>query len=230
MESMYEILMGLPLFKGVSFNRLSEVIGSTKFHFLKYRDGDPIVSAGDPCTHIKFVISGAVRLTTVSRDGRMRVSQTITSPDVIAPDFLFGRFTTYPASGVAIGNTGILQIAKNDYLKILSSDNVFLINFLNTLSINAQKSVIGVLALSHGSLEERIAFWMVALTQRGSSDITLQCKQRDFYSLFGVQRSSFVSTLTAMQERGLLEYDQREIRFTSRPALIELLTNPQEES
>ena len=86
-----------------------------------------------------------------------------------------------------------------------------------------------MLALTHGTLEERIAFWIAALTQRGSTDITLQCKQRDIYSLFGVQRSSFINTLDSMQERGLLEYDQREIRFNSRPALIELLTNPQEE-
>lgn len=229
MDSMYEILMELPLFKGVSYDRLSQVIGSTKFHFLKYLDGETIVNAGDPCTHLKFVISGSARITTVSADSRMRVMQTVNSPDVIAPDFLFGRFTTYPGTAVAIGKTGIMQIEKTDYLKILNTDHVFLINFLNTLSINAQKSVIGVLALTHGSLEERIAFWMVALTQRGSADLTLQCKQRDFYSLFGVQRSSFVATLNGMQERGLLSYDQREIRFNSRQSLIELLTNPSED-
>ena len=39
MDSMYEILMALPLFHGVSYAKLSEVIGSTKFHFLKYLDG-----------------------------------------------------------------------------------------------------------------------------------------------------------------------------------------------
>ena len=229
MDSMYEILMELPLFKGVSFDRLSEIIGHTRFHFLKYNDGEPVVTADTPCTHLKFVISGAVRLTTVNADGRMRVCQTLQSPDVIAPDFLFGRFTHYPCSGTAIGKTGILQITKMDYLKILHSDDVFMLNFLNTLSINAQKSVIGVLALTNGSLEERIAFWIAALTQRGSKEITLQCKQRDFYSLFGVQRSSFMATLDSMRERGLVEYDQRELRFPSRPALVELLTNPSED-
>lgn len=229
MDSMYEHLMELPLFKGVSFDRISDIVGTTKFHFLKYTDRQPIVNAGDACTHIKFVISGAVRLTTNNADARMRVCQTVKSPDVIAPDFLFGRFTHYPCSATAIGSAGILQIAKLDYLKILNSDDVFLINFLNTLSINAQKSVIGVLALTCGSLEERIAFWVLALTQRGSTDITLQCRQRDFYSMFGVQRSSFMATLDSMQQRGLLTYDQREIHFLSRPALVELLTNPQED-
>ncbi len=229
MDSMYEILMDLPLFKGVGFDKMSEIIGTNKFHFLKFLDGETIVSAGDPCTHIRFIISGAARLTTVSGDSRMRVSQTLTAPDVIAPDFLFGRFTTYPATAVAIDRTSILQLSKNDYLNILNSDSVFLINFLNTLSMNAQKSVVGVLSLTHGTLEERIAFWIIALTQRGSTDITLQCKQRDFYSLFGVQRSSFISTLESMKERGLIDYDQREIRILSRPAMIDLLTSSQED-
>ncbi|MCM1348221.1 MAG: Crp/Fnr family transcriptional regulator [Firmicutes bacterium] len=229
MDSMYENLMELPLFKGVSFDRISDIVGATRFHFLKYAPGETITEAGEKCTHIKFVISGAARLVTLNSGGRLRVAQTIKAPEVIAPDFLFGRFTNYPCSVTAVGATGILQIAKLDYLKILHSDDVFLINFLNTLSINAQKSVIGVLALTNGSLEERIAFWIVALTQRGSTNISLQCKQRDFYSLFGVQRSSFMATLDSMAERGLVEYDQREIRFPSRPALVELLTNPQED-
>lgn len=229
MESMYEFLMDLPLLKGVSYERLSQILGSTRFHFLKYASGDDIISAGDECTHLKFVIKGAVRLSTLSPDGRMRVSQTIQTSDVIMPDFLFGRYTHYPCSGVAIGPTSILQISKMEYMKILATDQVFMLNLLNYLSIDAQKSVIGVLALAGGTLEERIAFWIVALTQRTATDITLQCKQRDFYSMFGVQRSSFVATLDSMKERGLLDYDTREIRFHSRTELAKLLTDPRED-
>ena len=73
-------------------------------------------------------------------------------------------------------------------MHILNNDEVFLFNFLNVLSMNAQKAVDGILAITSGNLEERIAFWIVALTQRGGTDITLACKQRDLYSLFGVQR------------------------------------------
>ena len=36
MESMYDILLELPLFKGASYNRISEIVGKAKFHFLKY--------------------------------------------------------------------------------------------------------------------------------------------------------------------------------------------------
>ncbi len=229
MDSMYEILMGLPLFNGVSYNRISEVVGSTKFHFLKYLAGEQIVQAGEPCTHIKFIISGSARVTIENSDGRFKVSQTLSKPDVISPYFLFGRATHYPCTATAIESTGILQISKQDYVKILNSDPIFLFNFLNLLSMNAQKAIDGVLALTTGSLEERIAFWIVALTQRGGKDIVLSCRQRDLYALFGVQRTSFIGTLDNMKSRGLIDYNQHEIRINSRADMLALLSSPAED-
>lgn len=224
MDSMYEILMELPLFKGVSYDNISKIVESTRFHFLKYLDGETIVNAGDACTHIRFIISGKARLSIGNTDGRFKVSQTLSAPDVIMPDYLFGRATHYPCTATAIGPTGILQITKQDYVTILHADQVFLFNFLNALSMNAQKAVDGVLAVTTGSLEERIAFWIIALTQRGGTDIVLSCRQRDLYSLFGVQRSSFMATLDGMKSRGLIDYNQQEIRIVSRTDLLELLT------
>ncbi len=222
---MYEILLGLPLFKGVSRERLSEVIGSVKFHFLKYLPNDTIVSAGDPCTHIKFIISGSARLTIANNDSRFLVSQTLSAPDVIAPECLFGSVTSYPCSGVAIEPTGILQISKADYLKILNMDQIFLFNYLNILSMNAQKATQGILAVTTGNLEERIAFWIVALTQRRGTDITLACRQRDLYSLFGVQRTSLKATLESLKERDIISYSSSEIRIKSRQSLTDILHN-----
>ncbi len=213
------------MFKGVSRERLSEVIGSVKFHFLKYLPNDTIVSAGDPCTHIKFIISGSARLTIANNDSRFLVSQTLSAPDVIAPECLFGSVTSYPCSGVAIEPTGILQISKADYLKILNMDQIFLFNYLNILSMNAQKATQGILAVTTGNLEERIAFWIVALTQRRGTDITLACRQRDLYSLFGVQRTSLKATLESLKERDIISYSSSEIRIKSRQSLTDILHN-----
>ncbi len=225
---MYEILMGLPLFKGVSRYKISEVVGMTKFHFLKYLEGETVVTAGDPCTHIIFIISGKLRVTIANSNNRFKVSQTLEAPNVLAPEFLFGRAPFYPCTAVALEPVSILQISKTDYTKILNSDEIFLFNFLNILSRNAQKAVDGILAITTGSLEERIAFWIISLTQPGGTDIALTCRQRDLYSLFGVQRTSFISTLDSLKERGIIEYDANEIRINSRQSLLEILNTSAE--
>lgn len=223
MDQMYQLLMGLPLFSGVTYDKMLEIIGNTKFHFLKYLEGETFINEGEPCTHLKFLISGQVRVSIANSDRRFTVSQTLSAPDVVAPEYIFGRSTVYPCTVTALGPTGILQISKSDYMKILHSDSIFLINYLNMLSMNAQKAVDGILSIATGSLEERIAFWIVALTQRGGTDITMTCKQRDLYSLFGVQRSSFISTLDSMKSRGLIDYSSTEIRIKNRRDLIDIL-------
>lgn len=223
MDSMYEILKGLPLFHGATSERISDIVGKAKFHFLKYLAGERIVSAGDQCTHVKFIISGSVRSTIANASERFKVAQTLEAPAVIAPEFLFGRATSYPCTVDAITDTSILQISKSDYITILNRDHIFLYNYLNTLSLNAQKSVEGILALSSGSLEERIAFWIVALTQYNGSDIKVSCRQRDLYSLFGVQRTSFIATLESMKQRGIIDFSQNEIIVLSRPSLVKMI-------
>jgi len=228
MESMYKILMELPLFKGVSHARMSTIIEKAKFHFFKYLPGEMIIMAGAPCTHIKFVISGAVRSEAVNSSGRFRIAQTIKAPGVIAPDFLFGRITTYPSTVTSLETSGIMQISKKEYVGMLQSDEVLLFNFLNLISMNAQKGGDGILSLTTGSLEERIAYWVVALTQRSSTDITLSCRTKDLYSFFGVQRTSFISTLDSMRQKGLLDYDTHEIRFHDRRKLADFFIRHKE--
>lgn len=221
--SMYKNLMSLPLFRGVSYSRLSEIVGTTRLAFLKYLPGESILQAGDRCTNIKFILSGRVRLVIRNENDRVRVGQTLTSPAVISPDFLFGRNTLYPATATAIDTASIMQIDKNDLIPLLQSDEVFLFNYLNLVSTNAQKAVDGMLAVTSGSIEERIAFWIIALTQMDSDEIVLSAKARDLYSIFGVQRSSFIAALDSLRDRGILDYTSTEIRVHSRRALRSIL-------
>ena len=124
---------------------------------------------------------------------------------------------------VAKGDVGIMQIDKNDYLKIIDSDPVFLFNYLNMLSMNAQLSHEGVLALTSGDLQKRIAYWIIALSQRNGKDIVLECRQRNMYGVFGVQRQSLVAALTDMKEAGALDFTTNEISVIDRRKLVEIL-------
>ncbi len=228
MSSMFELLMNLPLFRGVSRSRIAEVVGSAKFHFLKYPKGETVVRAGEECTHLAFVISGSVRSEISNSSKRFSVSQTLKAPSAIAPDFLFGRTTRYPGTVVALTDCSILKISKVDYIRILNADQVFMFNFLNTLSVNAQKALDGILALTSGGLDERIAFWIIALTQPGSEDIELTCKTRDLCNLFSVQRNVFDAACHEMEQRNLIKYSPRKIEIVDRREMLSLLERQSE--
>lgn len=228
MDSMFDILMGLPLFKGTSKDRMAKTVGSAKFHFLKYLPGETIFRAGQTCNEIAFIISGAVRITIANPDGRFSVGQSIAAQDVVSPDFLFGKITKYPGEVKALDTVGMLLIAKNDYINILHSDNVFLFNYLNLLSMNAQKAVEGILAVSTGDIPERIAFWISALTQPRSFDIRLECRQRDLTGLFGIPRTTLRAALENLKEKGLVDYNPYCISVKDRRGLLSILHNHSE--
>lgn len=225
MDSMYETIMGLPLFAGASHKKISEVIGKYRFHFLKYTAGENIVSEGDTCTHLKCIISGKVGLSITNSNNRFRVNQTLEAPDVISPDFFFGKITHYPVNATAITDVGIAQIDKNDYLSIINSDPIFMFNYLNLLSMNAQLAVKGVLALTSGSLEKRICYWIIALTQNNGKEIVLECRHKDMYTVFGVPRQSLVAALDKLKSAGIIDYTPSQIAVKDRRLLMDVLTD-----
>ena len=148
------------------------------------------------------------------------MNQTLSSPHVLAAEFLFGRETTYPFTAVADGPCGILQLLKSDYVQMVNSDKVFLFNILNYLSSGSQRSVTATLSARDGSIAERLVTLVDALVQSGATDICLNYKQKDLCSLLGTQRTTLIATLDKLQEQGILEYDSNELRLFDLQGLL----------
>lgn len=223
MESIYQTLMQLPLFQGVSRNKLSELVEKTRFHFLKYNHSDVVVSRMESCTHFKFLLSGSLLCEMSTYDGKVKLCQTLHAPDVIAPDHLFGRSTHYPAHYRAEGQVGIMQIEKATFLNFMQEEPIFLINLLNILSRRSQKSKEALLSMTTGDLRERLAYWIVSLTQRNATDIRIIARQRDLYSYFGVQRTMLLNTLAELKQEKIIDYTTNEVAILDRRAMRDML-------
>lgn len=218
---MYQQLMRLPLFQGVSTDKITALVEKLPFHFLKYRSGEQILAAGDSCTHIKFVVSGKVRVAMPCAHLRITIEQTLATPNVLAADSLFGRETVYPFTAVADGPCGILQLLKSDYIKMINSDKVFLFNILNFLSSGSQRGVSTVLSIKDGSALERLVMLVQSLVVAGASDVVLRYKQRDLCSLLSTQRTTLINMLDKLTDEGIVEYDSNVLRVTDLRGLLD---------
>lgn len=228
MSSMYETIMDLPLFQGMSHEKVSELIEKTKFHFLKYKTGDCIISSGDDCGHVRFVVSGSVRVEYSIPNRKVVVSEDLEAPSELGVDYLFGMNTVYPFKVTALEDCGILQIDKNDYIQILQSDKVFLFNLLNILSRNSQKGVYSVLCVKSGTIGERLALMVEILTHRKGKNIRFSFKQKDMCQIFGAQRTSFINALNTLTKLGMITYNTGEIQVQDRDQLMEILNSREE--
>lgn len=223
MDNMFETLMRLPLFQGVGRESISDLIEKYPFHFLKFQDGDTIIAQGDECTHVRFLVSGQVMVTTSSQVLRVSLSQKIVAPNVIGPDYLFGRQTAYPYTVRALGVCGILQVSKSDYVEIVQSNKVYLYNILNYLSRNSQVHTLTLLNQSHGLIAERLAKLVLTLTTAQSEDIVLNFRQKDLCNLLGARRTSLVNALDDLSKLGIIEADLSQVKVLNRRALIQLI-------
>ena len=223
MESIYQILMQLPLFQGVSRAKLSELVEKTRFHFLKYEDGEPAITRSETCKYFKFLLSGSLRCEMKTYDGTVRMSQILHAPDVIAPDHIFGRSTHYPGNYYAVGSVGLMQIDKATFMSFMQDEPIFLINLLNLLSRRCQKNKEMLLSMTTGDMRERLAHWVLSLTQRNATDIRIMARQRDLYGYFGVQRAVLLNALAEMKQEKLIDYTNNEIVIIDRRALRDVL-------
>lgn len=222
--SMFDTLLGLPLFKGASRERIAEIVGIVKFHFLKYSAGQTIFNAGDPCSHLQCVLSGDVCITFESNNHKFCLEQTLSGPDIVLPEYLFGRATHYPTSAKALTEVRFLQIEKSDYLKILTMDRVFLLNYLNFLSMNAQKSAAAI-KTCEGDLRKHIAYVLLALNQPTSKDIKLVCESCRMEDVFNSHVNDLHEALESLHKDKMIDYDSKRIKVTDRRALLQFLLN-----
>ena len=223
MENIYQTLMQLPLFQGVSRGKLLELVEKTRFHFLKYEDGEKVASRATACTHLKFLLSGSIRCEMSTFDNKVKLSQTLHAPDIIAPDHLFGRSTHYPANYFAVGQIGIMQIDKSTFMNFMQEEPIFLINLLNILSRRSPKNKECLLSMSNGDMRERLAYWILNLTSRNATNIRINARQRDLYGYFGVQRTALLKTLEEMEQEKIIDYTVNEVNILDRQALRDIL-------
>lgn len=208
---MFEQLMQLPLFQGVSAHQLSAIVEKMPFHFLKFHDGESIIDEGTTCTHLRFVVSGEVRTCMRFNNLQVSIEQTLSAPNVLGPEYLFGLDTSYPFSAIAKGDCGILQLRKSDYVTILQSDKVFLFNILNYLSRNNQRFKSSLLDVKQGTVIERIALLVGAFTTQSSTDVLIQSRQKDLCVLMGTQRATLVRALDILQDADIIDYSASQI-------------------
>lgn len=173
MATMYEMIMDLPLFKGVSKNQVSSFLEKTNVGFCNYQSGDVVIGVGDEVAMVKFVISGSVRIIHKLESLPIVIEETCDVGTVLGAERLFGISTGYAYEVVASGKLSIMQFSKEQYLNLLHSDRIYMLNFFNYLSLRAQRPVDALSQYSRGDLRSRISVLISVMTHHHSRDITL---------------------------------------------------------
>ncbi len=221
MNDIFELLMNIPFFSGVSRSSLTEVIEKTKFSFFKYQDGEKIVFRDEPCRNIKFLASGRIRSECINEAHNIAIIEEFDAPMVISPNFIFGSHTAHPVDVYSVGVSGVMSIDKATLISIMQANDICLMNMLNMTSSKSQKLFEAFDTFATQDVSKKLASWILTYTEKKAKNIKIYCRPKDLYTYFGVQRSSFLATLNDMQSRGIIDYDSRHIDILDRNGLME---------
>lgn len=221
-SGIFDALMQLPLLRGASQAKISEVVGRMKLHFFKASEGETVIESQQTCCSLIFVMSGSVRLTMSSREDSFVISQTLKAPQLISPDCLFGFDTTYPCRVTALTAASFMEISKEDFRKMLAMDPVFLFNYLNTVCTGAQRGRQGLLSIAGGSATERLAYWVTTLTQPGATDIVIESAEREIHNVLGISIAGLRGAVDRLAPRVNMP-DAHTLQFSARDFLLQLL-------
>lgn len=221
--TMYDTLLQLPLFQGLSKNDITDILSKVKFHFKKYETGEYIFRQGDICTEVGFLLSGTLIAETVSNNHSYMFCEALSTACVIELYSLFGIRPSFHASYRAVSEVSVLTIDKCYLFDILGSYVPCSLNFSNIICTRSQYLYQRIWSDATGGLCTRFVQFLMQRSSRPAGYKLLRIKMEDLASLLSDRRINISRMLNALQADGLVNLRRKEIEI---PALEKLLLLP----
>ena len=218
---MYDTLLSLPLFQGMSQTDFNSLLQKIRLDFIRYEDGDVIIEKGNRCGSLAFLINGTVESSRSGMDGNFTFSELIEASFLIEPYSMFGRAGSYQRTYTAIGSCSFLMVDKQYIYTELGKYNICRMNLLNILSGRVQQLDSHIWSLDGMSLRERIIRFIKGLSDIQSGQKRLAIKMNDLATLMDATRLNVSRELNALEKDGLISLRRKEIFI---PALENLIS------
>lgn len=216
---MYDLMLELPVFQGLSHDQLTSILEKVPFHFKKFKSNEYLFRSGEPFEEVMFVLSGRIRIITPTYRESILIAEDFEAPYTIPFYYLFGRETNARSSVYAQGPVGVMTLDKERFLQMIENNRLMLINVLNILSSHAQKQHLALDSVGELNPQLRLATWMLEYTSRPARNIIIDADMKDWCSLFNMSEETFVKAVKELTDAQLIEFDDGKLKLTDRYGL-----------
>lgn len=217
--TMYELLMQLPVFQGISNEQLTTIIEKIPFSFNQYEPGEVIMNQGDDCSAMTFVLSGTVRTITPTFGHKVQIQQEFEGPYTLPFYNLFGAETHLHDMLIAVNKVGIMELDKSNFLRVLQHNPILLINVMNMLCTHAQKQHKAMDFSGESDPVLRLASWMLAFTERKAENIIVDAATEDWCDLLQVDETSYWRCVASLEGQHIVEVEGTRLKLIDRYGL-----------
>ena len=225
--TMYDKLLKLPLFQGLSRNDLTVILEKVKVEFRSYMPNECMIQQNDVCTEMIFILDGKVRACTYDATYKFSLCEEICSETLIEPYSLFGLYPLYNASYQAVTSTNVLVIKKIYILPLLCRYDIFNLNYFNLLSSRAQNLQQKIWNTHIGSTLEKIVNFLVLRCTTATGPKELGITMEDLATLLNDTRINVSRALNKMQDKGFISLSRKVIKINDLNDLVQEIQEQQ---
>jgi DNA-binding response OmpR family regulator len=182
-----------------------------------FKKKSDIFSEGDAPLNVYHVKSGSVKIFKSHPDGKELIISLLNANDFFGFEPIL-EGTTYTESAIAIQDTILTVIPKQDFLTLLQSPDVSA-SFISLLCKKVAEKENQLVNLAYNSVRQRTAEALLKAIQLKDNKENIQISRDDLAKMVGTASESVIRVLSDFKEEGLIEIEGGKIRIKSEARL-----------
>jgi CRP-like cAMP-binding protein len=214
MDDLIKALRHCILFKHLSRENITQVLEMVNYQVTTYKREQVIAIEDEECSKLGIVLAGMVEVQKINPAGKTITLTRLKPGDIFGEVIIFLEVHKYPATIVAIENTKIIFLSKEDMLKLCSSNTQVLNNFFVLLSNKILTLNKKINRLSYHTIRQKVCSYLLEeYHTQNSLFLTLPCSRKEMAEQLGIQRPSLSRELAKMQAEGLIWFRRNKIEI-----------------
>ena len=202
------------LFRGVSDEEIEKIFSNIEYSEATYQKGQILFQEGDICKKIGIIEEGSIQLERIYSSGKGIVLSKLSEGDVFGEALVISSKALYPATIIAKSECKILFINKEEIIKLCSSNEKILENFITLLSDKVIMLNKKVKSTSLKSIKHKVADYLLEKSNEADSNtIKLNGSKEEIAGFLGIPRPSLSRELINLRDENIIEFDRRSIRI-----------------
>jgi CRP-like cAMP-binding protein len=218
-------LKQISLFKGLSDAELKEL--EPYLTTAKVRKKDTIFSEGEPPEWFYLVLSGKVKITKLSHDGKEIILEVISPTDIFGGVAVIKGFP-YPANAVAMEESEVLRISRRNLMRLVDRFPNVMYCIALQLGDRMTSSYDSLKNIALERVEARIAALLlklagkVGLPSKDGVVIDMRLTKQDIADMVGTTVETSIRTFSKFKKQGLVTETGGKFVIRDRDALSAL--------
>ena len=205
-----------------SVEELNKLSANRKSRILKKKE--IIYMEGDEASNVIFICSGKVKTSKMNKIGKELITRLHTIGDFIGSlDLIENK--NYKETAVAIEESEIIFIPKQDFYSLLYSNRDVAIRFIHLLSNNMEEMEERLLTIAFNSVRKRVADSLVLIQKKysiGKPESVLPISRSDLANIIGIAPETVSRTLADFKVEKLIDFKDKQIQILDYNKLINM--------